>query len=78
MKFAHNLMNLQAGFMIDERWTPFLNKLFNDKQGWNDYCGGARVDFSFRKLKVQLRVAYAHSDSQCNKMSFEYFVQNLI
>ena len=32
IRFNDNLVNLQAGFIIDECWMPFLNKLYSDKQ----------------------------------------------
>ena len=32
IRFNDNLVNLQAGFIIDECWMPFLNKLYRDKQ----------------------------------------------
>jgi nucleosome binding factor SPN SPT16 subunit len=31
IRFNDNLVNLQAGFIIDECWMPFLNKLYSDK-----------------------------------------------
>ena len=31
IKFADNLVNLKAGFQIDECWTPFLGKLYPGK-----------------------------------------------
>ena len=30
IKFTDNLVNLQAGFMKDECWTPFLKKLYKE------------------------------------------------
>ena len=33
---AHNLVNLQAGFQIDECWTPFLGKLYPGKNSGSD------------------------------------------
>ena len=32
IRFNDNLVNLQAGFIIDECWMPFRNKLYRDKQ----------------------------------------------
>ena len=32
IKFTDNLVNLQAGFMIDECWTPFLKKLYKERE----------------------------------------------
>ena len=36
IKFADNLVNLQAGFQIDECWTPFLGKLYPGKNSGSD------------------------------------------
>ena len=35
-KFADNLVNLQAGFQIDECWTPLLRKLYPGKNSGSD------------------------------------------
>ena len=60
IKFADNLVKLQAGFIIDECWTPFLEMLFSRQTERGDKY----ETWEFRSLNISATVEHVYNGSQ--------------